>query len=339
MNKETPILITGADGFIGSHIARRLLQAGYHRLSGLRQADSSFELLAGLENQLSWHAGDLLDYYSLEPALEGVDTLIHCAALVSFDGRDRRLLRQVNRVGTANVVNAALHMGVRRLIHLSTVATLGRQSNGPAVDEETPWQQGDFKNDYALTKALAEQEVWRGQAEGLSVAVLYPTVVLGAGPWDHGSTKIIQYASTPHRYFPSGATGVVDVRDVAEAALRTLERDQDGDRFVLNGHNVTYRRLLHLLAEAFGNPPPHRRLPQALTLLLAWVEHWRSQLTGSRPLLTRASIKQSFRTFRYNNERSCQVLGMAYRPLETTLRESVEIYRETEGKDAGVLPF
>jgi nucleoside-diphosphate-sugar epimerase len=339
MTRDTPILITGANGFLGSYILRRLVQAGYTRLRGLYLEGSSMALVREVEGRVSWVAGDLLDHFSLEEAMAGVDTVIHCAALVSFDARDRRRIHQVNRDGTANVVNAALHTRVRRILHLSTVATLARESNGPLVNEETAWQQGPFANDYILTKTLAEQEVWRGQAEGLEVAVLYPTVVLGAGPWSHGSTQIIQYASKKPVFYPPGATGVVDVRDVAEGVLRTLERDQDGDRFLLNGTNVTYRALLEQLSAAFGHTPPRYPLPGVLTRGLAWLEDWRSRMTGGRPLLTRASIQNAFRAYRYNNDRSRETLGLQYRPLEDTLRESVAAYQKTSGEEAGSLVF
>ncbi|MCB0637002.1 MAG: NAD-dependent epimerase/dehydratase family protein [Lewinella sp.] len=339
MTRDTPILITGANGFLGSYITRRLLQAGYTHVRGLHLPGSPMELVADVADRVHWLPGDLLDYYSLEQAMAGVDTIIHCAAMVSFDARDRRMMHRVNWEGTANVVNAALHQQVRRLLHLSTVATLGRQSGGPVVDEKTPWQQDRDLNNYELTKTLAEQEVWRGQAEGLEVAVLYPTIVLGAGLWNHGSTQIIQYASGKPAFYPTGATGVVDVRDVAEGVLRTIERDQNGDRFVLNGANVTYRALLEQLSQAFGHAPPRYALPESLTRLMAWFEGARSWLTGSRPLLTRASIHHSFRAYQYSSQRSKEELGLAYRPLEATLEDAVASYLATNGQAGGVLAF
>ena len=210
-------MITGATGFAGSYVLRTLLEAGYTSLRALRRSTSRMDLVDDLAGRVQWYEGDLRDVFDLEAAMEGVDTVIHCAALVSFNPRDRDRLLKINRDGTANVVNAALTQGVRRLIYMSSVAALGKEEGDKQVTERTKWEPNPSNTNYAISKFQAEREAWRGQAEGLSVACVYPTIILGAGFWDVGSAKMIAHADRGGTFYPGGATGVVDVRDVAQA--------------------------------------------------------------------------------------------------------------------------
>ncbi|MEM9258820.1 MAG: NAD-dependent epimerase/dehydratase family protein, partial [Bacteroidota bacterium] len=217
ITKNAPILITGATGFVGSYVVRRLLAAGYNNLHATRRSGSRMDLLAGAEDQLQWHEAALDDYFSLEDATQGMHTVIHCAALVSFAPRDAQRLLDINRRGTKYMIDAAVHQQVSFFIQLSSVAALGRDPNGAPVTEKTKWEEGPLISNYSRSKFLAETEIWRGQAEGLRVASLYPTIVLGAGRWREGSVAMFDYASRGPKYYPGGSTGFVDVREVAEA--------------------------------------------------------------------------------------------------------------------------
>lgn len=334
---HTPILVTGATGLVGSYVCRRLLMAGYTQLYGQRREQSQLDMVANIADQIEWRTADLTDYFALEDMLEGMEVVIHCAAMVSFNPRDKRTLLQVNNEGTKYLVNAALHQQVRRLIHISSVAALGRHKDTTPTTEASKWENGPLISQYSLSKFLAETEVWRGQTEGLSVAALYPTIVLGAGRWWEGSLKIVDYATKARSYYPGGTTGVVDVRDVAEAVQLTLTRDEDGDRFLLNGANVSFQELLTQLASGFGVKPPSKLLPYGGARWLARLEKWRARLLGQSPLLTAESVANSYQLHSYDNSASLSKLGLSYRPFGQTIEEVVAAYKRSNGAEVSIL--
>ncbi|NJO87374.1 MAG: NAD-dependent epimerase/dehydratase family protein, partial [Lewinella sp.] len=260
------ILLTGGSGFIGHYVTKCLLAAGY-KLRLLLRSNSDISHLSML-NFESFN-GDLLDIASLEDALEGCSAVVHLAALVSFLPQDRLALERVNTSGTANIVNAALAVGVPRLVYLSSVAALDRSGPGP-ITEQNRWPTQPPLTAYAASKFGAEREVWRGQGEGLSVAALYPSIVLGAGAWKQGGTPaLFDRAAQGRRSYPLGATGFVDVRDVAEAVLTVVNRQQDGDRFLLNAINLTWQGFFTAVSQEFGHPAPRWAVPAWMSGL-AW---------------------------------------------------------------------
>ncbi|MEL7160350.1 MAG: NAD-dependent epimerase/dehydratase family protein, partial [Bacteroidota bacterium] len=182
MNNPPPILLTGPTGFVGLPLARALHQAG-KKVRGLVRSTSDTAALEQAVPNIELAVGDLNDPDSLLDALDGIEIVIHAAALVSYQARDRDRMMLVNGEGTANLVNMALEAGVRRFIHLSSVAALGRTDGGPITTLADRWPRERPNTRYAESKFAAEREVWRGQAEGLSVAVLNPSIILGPGDW------------------------------------------------------------------------------------------------------------------------------------------------------------
>jgi nucleoside-diphosphate-sugar epimerase len=269
---------------------------------------------------------ELEDYFSVEAALEDIDIVIHCAALVSFHARDKNLLLQINRVGTRHIVNAALHQKVDRLIYLSSVAALGRNTNGYPINESSKWEDGPKITHYGRSKFLAELEVWRGQAEGLSVAVLYPSIILGAGNWHKGSSKLFSFAYRSPKYYPTGQTGLVDVKDVANAIELMINRGIDGDRFLLNGINISYQALLTKIAEALGKTPPRKPLAKPFAFLMTWLDKWRVLLTGTYPLLSKESVNNAYHQFIYDSEKSKKELGLDYTDFDHTITTIANVF-------------
>lgn len=328
MDKNQTILITGATGFVGAYILRSLIQQGYTHIRAIHRSPLDRLMQSDAFTGVEWIQAELEDYFALEDALSGVHTVIHCAAIVSFHAKDKEQLFKVNQQGTKYMVNAALHQGVQRFLHLSSVAALGRKTDGTAIDEHTKWSDKEEASTYALSKFLAEQEVWRGQAEGLSVGVLYPSIVLGAWKWTDGSSKLFAYSDTKPKYYPSGHTGFVDVRDIAQALLLLLERNTDGDRFLLNGANISYQDFLSQMAQALGHPPPTKLFPKSWARILAWLDGWRSFITRAKPLLTKETVQASYRHYHYNNQRSITELNLQYTPIDKTIRETAAIFKQ-----------
>ena len=320
------VFITGATGFIGSHIARTYLANG-HAVSVLHREGSGHGMLADVADRVTWHVGDILDIPSLEAAIRpGVD-VIHAAAIVSFVPKDRDQMEKVNVEGTANVVNVCLKAGVRKLGYVSSIASLGKpvakgeEVGQPAlITEDQKWEESPLNSNYAKSKYRAELEVWRGVAEGLNAVMVNPTVVLGAGDWTRSSLQLIKYVHDERPFYTDGLVSYVDVLDVAESLYRLMQSDVTAERYILNGGTIPYRTLLNEIAGAIGKRPPTVRVPPLLTRVLWPIEAVRSWLTGRAPLITRETARSASSHYRFDGHKIEQATGYQYRPLRETLR-------------------
>lgn len=318
------ILLTGATGFVGSAIARALYAAGTEFIALLRESsDPSLTTALGVPVRYA----DVNDPQALLEAFTGIDTIIHTAAVVSFQPEDRDRMMFVNGEGTANVVNMALEAGVRRLIHLSSVAALDRQDGGPVVTLKNRWPETRPNTSYGESKFAAEREVWRGQAEGLEVAVLYPSLILGPGDFNgHNTPSLWRMAAQERGFYPEGSTGLVALEDVVAAVIAVLERDTDGDRFLLNAANLSWKEVLTLLAKSIGKKPPGLAVPRWQSALLWPVEKVRTSLTGTRPLITKESHRNVQASFRYDGSGFRELTGRDYRDIGTVIESIGQRY-------------
>ena len=339
--EKPAVFITGATGFVGSHVARRLLADGC-RVEALVRKPGQFGLLTDIADQLTWHVGDVTDIPALETAI-GADRptarldVIHAAAVVSFSPKDRRAMEKVNVEGTANVVNVCLMAGVRKLGFVSSVAALGRpnpvQKNPipgqpTVIDENQKWEESPENSYYAQTKYQAELEVWRGVAEGLNVVIINPSVVLGVGDWNRTSTQLVKYVLDEKQFYPNGLINYVDVLDVADALVRLMQADISAERFILNGGTMPYRDFFGQLAVALGKRPPSVAVPDWLTQVLWPVEAMRSALTGSTPLITRETARSARSLYRMNGEKISQTLDFQYRTLAETVERVAQAVKQ-----------
>lgn len=324
--KDRQLLITGGTGLVGSYLLRYLVRQGYTRIRALYRPGSRFDLVADIRSKIEWVESDLLDVIGLESALEHVEGVYHCAALISYVARDRKRMLSTNRDGTANLINLCLATGVKKLVHVSSIAAIGRDRRKPHVNESNKWQRSPDNTYYAISKFQAEQEVWRGQAEGLTVAVVNPSVILGGGFWDRGPQKIFPLVWRQFPFYPTGSTGFVDVRDVARFLILLMESDQHGERYILNSDNIPYRELQRRIAEALGRKPPSIALPSGLARWGAYLEGLRSWFTGSEPLLNRESARLTGSSYYYDNQKSREAFDFHYLPLERTITETAELF-------------
>lgn len=273
---------------------------------------------AEMMKAVEWVDGDLLDLGSLDDALAGVSQVYHTAALVSYSARDAQRLIDVNVEGTANLVNLALEAGIRKLCHLSSVSALGQSVRGPAT-ERTTWKRSQQRSIYGLSKYLAEQEIWRGAAEGLPAVVVNPSVIIGPGKPDQSSGMLMKLLTRGVAYYPPGGTGLVDVRDVSSACIELMNSASHEDRFLLNAENVPYRSLLAWAAEAFGNRPPRFAL-QSWMLELAWpMAAVGSVLTAKPPKITRETARNASRQLAYDATKVRKALDMDFIPVRESL--------------------
>jgi len=339
MPQDSLILVTGGTGLLGSCLIRMLLPKGY-RVRALRRPDSPMDLLGDAASRIDWVEGDVTDIVALEDAFKGVTHVFHCAAMVSFHPRDVDRMMQVNVEGTANLVNLALETGVQKFIYVSSIAALGRTKERPNLDESAKWVQSKANSKYALSKYLGEQEVWRGQVEGLPVAVVNPSIILGSGFWNLGSARFFKQIDEGLKFVPVGNSGFVDVRDVAGFMVRLMESDVTGQRYILNAENIPFRAFFKLVAASLDKKPP----PITVTPLLAeiaWRVEWlKEKLLGAEPMVTKESARSSVSSYYYANDKSRSVYGFTYRPLEESIREIGAQFLEAkkDGSTIRVLP-
>lgn len=331
------VFITGATGFIGSHIARRYLAAGY-RVEALTRSLNNTGLLADMADQIHWHEGDIMDIPSLETAIQSnrsaisID-VIHAAAIVSFVPKDHERMSHVNAEGTANVVNVCLKAGIRKLGYVSSVAALGRPDNKGTPSEPTridvnqKWEDSPNNSEYAKSKYRAELEVWRGAAEGLSTVMVNPTIVLGEGDWNRSSVQLFKYVFDEKPFYPAGLVNYVDVLDVAESLFQLMEADSvTNERFILNAGTIPYKELFEQMAAVLHKQPPRKRLSPTLTRLLWPVEAVRAWLTGSSPLITRETAQSSSSRYAFDGHAITETIDFQYHPLSETLTRSARAY-------------
>lgn len=307
------VVITGASGLLGTilidqFVSRNIaVKALYRRTIPVQQ------------NNVEWINADVRDVNRLTEIFRGATCVIHAAALVSFANRHKKKLTEVNVGGTANVVNACLNAEVKRLVHVSSVAALGKSPQQNLVSEESPWPGESTPSNYGLTKYLAELEVFRGEAEGLSVAVVNPSVVLTPANHQRSSGVIFQYIKNGGRFYTDGNINYVDARDVSEAIFRLYENKTLGGRYILNGGTLPWKSFFFEVATRFGTRPPSIRIPAGVTLFAASFEWLRSLIMGGDPLVTREAANLARQPASYSNSKAVNQLAMTFRDLKTTL--------------------
>ena len=310
------IFVTGASGLVGSHLIQSLLSKGKKVRALYRQAVPVF---AGAE-QCDWVKGDILDPIGLNEALEGVDCVYHCAAIVSFAPGAAAKMLHSNVEGTANVANACLTQKVKKLIFVSSVAALGRIRETEAIDESMHWTPETSNSVYGQSKYLAELEVWRAMEEGLPMAIVNPVIILGAGDWNNGSSGIFKSAYNEFPWYTGGMSGFVDVLDVVDAMQLLMESDITGQRYVLSADNLAYRSLFNSIATAFNKCLPTKKVTPFLAGIVWRLEAIKGFFTRKAPLLTKETAATAQATVRFNNQKFLKAFpNFQYRKLEDTI--------------------
>jgi nucleoside-diphosphate-sugar epimerase len=323
------ILITGGTGFLGAYIIKALVEAG-HRVRAIRRTVKvPFFIPEKILQQVEWMEGDVLDIVSLEEAMQGIDGVIHSAALVSFRQSDRAAMNSINIEGTANVVNAALEAGIKRFVHISSVAALGRTRKAEKVTEDRKWEDSASNTHYAISKYHAEVEVWRGFAEGLEGVILNPSTILGYGDWHSSSCAIFKNAYKEFPWYTEGVNGFVGVEDVAAAAVQLLSSGITEKRFIVNADNWSFRQLFTAMAEGFEKRPPHRKATPFLGEIAWRLEGLKHLFSDGKPLLTKESARVAHSKTEFDNSAVLQALpGFSFMPLQTVIQNSCENYRQ-----------
>lgn len=323
------VLVTGGTGLVGSYLIKALLDAGTPVRALCRRPYEGLVLTREDCARVDWAQGDLMDILSLESAMEGIQQVYHCAAIVSFHPRQALDLFKVNTEGTANVVNAALEKGVRKMVYVSSVAALGRLKEDGLIDESAEWSEETNNSLYGKSKYHAEMEVWRGIAEGLEAVIVNPTIILGAGDWEKGSAALFKSAYDEFPWYTEGVSGFIDVRDVVSAMIRLMNSPLHAERFLLNGDNWTYRQLFTAMAGAFGKRSPHKKVSPLVGEVVWRMEFIKGLFTGKDPLVTRETARTAQAITRFDARKiEASLPGFQFIPLEDSIRYHVARLKE-----------
>jgi len=322
------VLVTGGTGFLGSYIIKELVEKNYP-VRAIRRTTSKipFYISANIFEQVQWVEGDILDPVSLDEAMEGADAVIHSAAIISFAKADKKKMYHVNVQGTANVVNAAIEKNISRLVHISSVAALGRNKLGGHVNEERKWQESSMNTHYAISKYKAEMEVWRGIAEGLNAVIINPSTVLGYGDWDTSSCRIFKTIYNEFPWYSTGINGFVDIEDVARTTVLLMQSDIKEQRFIANGDNWSFQQLFNTIADGFGKKHPHRKATPFLGSLGWRMEKFKTLFSGESPLLTRESAKVAQSRTYFENDKLLKAFPQfSFTPLQESIQKTCKKY-------------
>lgn len=314
------ILVTGATGFLGASLTRQLVSEG-SPVRILRREFSKLDLLGDAAKHVDHAIGDVTNYPSVRAATNDIQHVYHAAAYVGFGGKkEEERLIEVNAGGTANVADAANEANVERLVHVSSIAAIGRRRGQTApIDETTEWNPSKENSAYATSKHLAEMEVHRAIAEGLDAVMVNPALIFGPGREGENTMAIVKKVRNGRvPAIPSGGTCVVDVEDVAAGMRAAMHRGTMGERYILGGDNLSWAEIFGTLANALDAKLPRLTLTRGPAMAMATISETLSRLVGAKPLITRETARTATSTYRYSNQKAIDDLGCAFRPFRET---------------------
>jgi len=320
------VAITGASGLLGGNLAALLAAAGHHVIA-TRRAGTKVSHLDDVA--IEWRDADLSSRDALATAFAGADVVFHCAAAVSVKREVTREMRATNVTGTANVLDACVAAGVKRLVHTSSVVAIGLSTDGRPCDETATWnfdQQG-LLDAYAITKHEAEELVHTAR-DRIDAVIVNPTYMFGPRDARPSSGKLI--VDVVKRRVPGwteGYNNFVDVRDVARGMIAAWQRGCRGERYILGGHDMTYRQLFETIARVAGVKPPRLRIPIPIATLVGKVGDL-IEARGKEPIVNSTQIRYAYTDrFRFASQKAATELGYTYGPLEPAITDALAWFR------------
>jgi dihydroflavonol-4-reductase len=319
--------VTGATGFVGSHLARVLSEQGAE-LRLLVRPTSNLQNLEGLKAETA--IGDLRDRASLEKAISGCDTVFHVAADYRLWVRDPDQMYRSNVEGTRAMIEAARKNGVRRVVHTSSVATIGFGNNGLPADEDSPVSLADMIGPYKRSKFMAEQIAMEAGRSGMHVVTVNPTTPVGeqdVKPTPTGRI-VLDFLRRKFPAYVETGLNLVDVRECARGHVAALERGKSGERYILGGENLTLKQILDKLGEITGLASPKLKLPYVFAFAAGVVdEAITGRLLGREPRVTVDTVRMGKKMMFASSTKAERELGWRIVPVDDGLRRAVEWFR------------
>ena len=330
------ILVTGGTGLVGSHLLYQLtlnndaIRAIYRteqRLESVKKVFSYFtDDVDTAFKKIEWIQADITETTSLEVAFKDIAIVYHAAALVSFDSKYYRKMRQVNIDGTANIVNFCIAGNVQKLCFVSSIAAVGDAVSKEDITEENEWTVSAGSNGYSITKHGAEMEVWRASQEGVDVVIVNPGVILGAGFWKVNTGLFFSKVANGFKYFTEGVTGFVGVKDVARAMIDLTESNVVNQRFILVSENVSFKFIFNEIAKQLYKNPPSIKIPKWFTSVLWRVDYLVSKLVRKSQLLTKEGASSLHNRSKYSSNKIQTEIGFKFTPVKMVIMDICKSY-------------
>jgi dihydroflavonol-4-reductase len=321
------VFLTGATGFVGSHVARAFAAQGA-RLHLLVRSTSRLDNLEGLSAETV--IGDLRQPDSFRSALSDCEVLVHVAADYRLWVRDPQAMYAANVDGTRNLLALAREVGVRRVVYTSSVATMGFREDGTIVDENTPVSLDDMIGHYKRSKYLAEQEAIAATRDGQQVIVLNPTTPIGANdikPTPTGQI-IVDFLNRKFPAYVDTGLNLVDVGEVARMHVTALERGEPGERYILGGENLSLKQILDKMSAITGIPSPTIEVPHAVAMAFAFFDEMvTGRLRGKEPRATVEAVRMGKKKMFAASAKAERELGFRIVPVYAALRAAIDWFR------------
>ncbi len=330
------ILVTGGTGLVGSHVlyylckANQEVRALYRNEKKRALVKNVFsyysENFEDLFNSINWVHSNLNDIPTLTDAFKDIDTVYHCAALVTFDPNRYHELRKSNIEGTANIVNLCISNAVSKICFVSSIAAVGDDSNGNPATEETPWNSDADNNIYAITKYGAELEVWRGTQEGVDAIIVNPGIIIGPGFWRSSSGSLIKRIYKGLKYYTEGVSGYIDIHDVVQAMIQLMNSPIRNERYILVEDHMSFKDFAVKVAETLQVKPPHKKATN-FKLQIAWRLDWLNYFFKRKyRRLTKHNVRSITSNSYYNTAKIKSALSMRFKPIDKSITETCQYF-------------
>ena len=327
------ILVTGGTGLLGSRLLYDLTSHG-EKVRAIKRHSSSLDSVrrvfsyyndspSELLYRIEWVEADLMDVESLMEAMNNVSHVYHSAAQVSIDDKDNERLMNYNMIGTRNVVNACLTKSIEKLCHVSSTSALGPPDQDGFIRENSLWSKDDFHTVYSNSKYHSELEVWRGIEEGLNTVIVNPSVILGPGFWNKGSSAMFSAIFRGFKFYTQGVTGYISVDDVSKAMITLMNSHYFGDRFILSSENLSYKQVFDMIADTLGKKRPFIEATPFLGEMAFQYEKMKTIL-GGKSLITKEILISSHHKAYFSNDKFCTPFNLKFRPIDETIRNMGE---------------
>jgi len=313
------ILVTGGTGFLGAELIKQLTDQGL-TVRALRREKSKIPDLIKDNVLIEWFMADINEPSTLEEAFSDVTQVYHCAAFVSLNSKHKKQLFHVNIDGTSNIVNLCIENNCR-LLHVSSVAALGIAKKGKQISEKDFWEYDSKAHAYGLSKYEGEMEVWRGINEGLNGVIVNPSIIMGKSAGFEGSGAIFKLVKEGFPFYTNGASGFVDVADVAQSMILLMAAEVTGERFIISSGNMHYQDLFTQIAKGFEVKAPTREAKPWM-LGLAWrALKLVSVFTRQEPSITKDTATSSVTLSCYDNTKVIKQTGIKFKPVNQIITE------------------
>lgn len=330
------ILVTGGTGLVGSHLIYQLtlennvIRATHRADSDIERVKLLFKFYSKDFNKLfkkiEWIEADLNNLSQLQDAFKDISFVYHCAAYISFDPSRYETLRRVNIRGTANIVNLCIKNKIKKLCHVSSVATLGY--NIKEIDENNYWDGNKHKSAYAISKYGAEMEVWRGVQEGVKSVIINPGVIIGPGFSKSAFGTIIKMVTNKKRFHTCGKTGYVDVRDIANIMIRLMNSKIENERYILVNKNLSYKKVIDMVSSNLGMKNKSTFVSKSKLKIALVFDLVSSKFFNKERKLSKALCKTLTRNFNYSSKKIKKNLNFEFTSILETFEKSCQFYSQ-----------